>query len=451
MTGPRRNEVDVVIIGGGPAGSVLACLLVQAGYQALVLERDIHPRDHVGESLTPSTNPVFERIGFLEKIEDAGFVHKPGACWTSPRAPVGKFLAIRLGEFPPPGATQFYTYNVERDIFDAMLLRHASEAGAKVVQGARVQEVIFDGERAVGVRARITEGWERDIFARFVVDASGRRCVLASQLGLKKKDPLFNQVGIYSWFKDVEPHPPGYEGMLFLHFLDLERAWAWQIPMRNGVSSIGVVTDKANFRRPGVTNEEFFDSLMQRNATLSHNMRNAKRVRPFSVEGDYSYRIERLAGEGWLLIGDALRFVDPVFSTGVDVASYSALYAFETIEQVLNGHEEKDAFAEYERRIGDGVGAWYDLIALFYKLQNLFTAFAVNPRYREKVVRILQGNLYIPDSVERAREIIAMMERSYEKIMGDATNLLRPGALSPELRRPRPSSEGEARLAASPR
>lgn len=449
MTGTRKDDFDVVIIGGGPAGSVLACLLVQAGYRVLVLERDVHPRDHVGESLTPSTNPIFKRIGFLEKMEDAGFVHKPGACWTAPRAPVGKFLAIRLGEFPPPGATQFYTYNVERDVFDAMLLRHASEVGAKVVQGARVHEVLFSGERAVGVRARVTEGWEHDVFARFVVDASGRRCVLASQLGFKKKDPLFNQVGIYSWFRDVEPHPPGYEGMLFLHFLDLERAWAWQIPMRNGVSSVGVVMDKSDFRRPGVTNEQFFASLIERNASLRHNMRHATRVRPFSVEGDYSYKVEKLAGEGWLLIGDALRFVDPVFSTGVDVASYSALYAFETIDQVLNGHDEKEAFGEYEHRIGDGVDAWYDLIALFYKLQNLFTAFAVNPRYREKVVRILQGNLYIPESVERAREIIAMMERSYDQIMRDTTNLLRPGALSPD-RRGSSLPGDEAHLAAIP-
>jgi 1H-pyrrole-2-carbonyl-[peptidyl-carrier protein] chlorinase len=188
MTGVPKNDFDVVIIGGGPAGSVLASLLAQAGYRALVLERDIHPRDHVGESLTPSTNPIFKRIGFLEKMEDTGFVHKPGACWTAPRAPVGKFLAIRLGEFPPPGATQFYTYNVERDVFDAMLLRHASELGAKVVQGARAQEVLFDDDgRAVGVRARVTDGWERDIFARFVVDASGRRCVLASNSGTRRR------------------------------------------------------------------------------------------------------------------------------------------------------------------------------------------------------------------------------------------------------------------------
>jgi flavin-dependent dehydrogenase len=428
----HQVDFDVIVIGGGPAGSVLACLLSQGGYRCLVLERDIHPRDHVGESLTPSSNPIFARIGFLDKMEDAGFVHKPGACWTAPKSPVGKFVAIRLGEFPPPGATQLYTYNVERDIFDTMLIRHAHESGAKVLQGVGVQKVLFDGDRAVGVQAKAADGWSRDLFARIIVDASGRRCLLANQLNLRKSDPQFNQFGIYSWFKGVEPNPPGYEGFLFLHFLGLERAWAWQIPMRNGVCSVGMVTDKADFKQSGTTREDYFESLVRRSRTLTYNMRRAERIRPWWLEGDYSYKIDRLTGDGWLLVGDALRFVDPIFSTGVDVATYSASYAFDAIAGALNGTEERRAFLEYEDRVTGGVDAWYDLIALFYKLQNLFTLFAIKRDYREKVVRILQGNLYIPESLERAREMISLMEETYDRIMAQPTNLLRPWALTPE-------------------
>ena len=422
-------DLDVIIIGGGPGGATLASLLAMGGYRALVVEKDIHPRDHVGESITPSTNPIFKRIGFLEKMEDAGFVHKPGACWTAARSPAGKFVAIRLGEFPPPDATQLYTYNVERDVFDAMLLRHAHELGAKVLQGVTAQHVIFEEGRAVGVRVKVTDGWERDLRAKFVIDASGRRCLIANQLHLKRKDPIFNQFGIYSWFKGVEPNPPGYEGFLFLHFLGLERCWAWQIPMRNGICSVGVVTDKADFKKSGRTEEEFFDSLVRRSKPLSHNMRNAERIRPWWIEGDYSYKIDQLAGPGWMLIGDALRFVDPIFSTGVDVATYSATFAYEAIEATLNGAPEHEVLDAYSRRVGEGVDEWYDLIALFYKLQNLFTIFAVRKRFREKVVRILQGNLYMPESLQRAREMIQIMEESYERIMSDPTNLLRPGAM----------------------
>jgi FADH2 O2-dependent halogenase len=164
-------------------------------------------------------------------------------------------------------------------------------------------------------------------------------------------------------------------------------------------------------------------------------MRNARRVKPWWIEGDYSYKIDTFAGNGWMLIGDALRFVDPIFSTGVDVASYSAMYAFEAIDAAFKGEDEQRMFKEYEKRVGDGVDAWYDLISLFYKLQNLFTVFAVKKRFRERVVRILQGNLYMPESLERAREMIAIMQESYEKVAADPANLLRPGALDREASR----------------
>jgi flavin-dependent dehydrogenase len=443
----KRCQFDVIIIGGGPAGSVLASLLAQGGHRAMVLERDIHPRDHVGESLTPSTNFIFKRIGFLEKMEDAGFVHKPGAAWTAPRSPVGKFVSISLGEFPPPGAFQCYTYNVERDVFDALLLRHAHESGAKVLQGVSVQKVLFSGDRAVGVRARAADGWERDLRSRFVIDASGRSCILATQLGLKVRDSAFNQLGMYSWFKGVEAGPPGTEGMLFLHFLGLEKGWAWQIPLRNGIWSVGIVTDRADFKKAGTSHDDFFADMVLRNRSFQHHMRNARRVRPWWTEGDYTYSITKLVGKGWLLIGDALRFVDPIFSTGVDVACYSAQYAFEAIDAVFKGEDEGRALAAFEDRVSDGVQTWYDLIALFYKLQNLFTFFATKKEYREAVVRILQGNLYQPETLQRAQEMIAIMEDSYQKVMADPSNLLRPWALAPKgttARAPETNSPGEA-------
>ena len=178
MSEDDRLHWDVIVIGGGPAAATIGSLLARDGYSVILLERDIHPRDHVGESLTPSTNLIFERMGFQEKMEDAGFVHKPGAAWTSPRAPLGTFFSIRLAEFPMPGAKQPYTYNIERDEFDTLLLRHAHDQGAKVLQGVNVQRVLFDGQRAVGVRARVVEGWEQDLFAKVVVDASFERNLL---------------------------------------------------------------------------------------------------------------------------------------------------------------------------------------------------------------------------------------------------------------------------------
>lgn len=418
-------DTDVVIVGGGPAGSVLACMLADAGHRVLVIERDIHPREHVGESLTPASNRIWHDIGFRSKIEDAGFVHKPGTAWTAPRSAVGQYFSLRLTDFPTEDTpAPFHTYNVERDVFDAMLLRHASEKGARVLQGVRVTKVLFDGDRAVGVRAQVDDGWERDISARFVVDASGRRCVLGSALGLKTHDPKFHQFGVYSWFTGLAPVPPPTEGMIFLHFLGLERAWVWQIPLRNGITSVGVVTERTDFTA-GQDNAQFFASMIDKNRTLRHSMRGARQIRPFRVEADYSYQLSQLTGKGWLVVGDALRFVDPIFSTGMDVAAFSGLHAFGAIDGLLRGGDEGRLLADYERTVTSGVSVYYDLISMFYRLQNLFTFYASKEASKETVIRILQGNPYAPGSQRRARAMIELMEESRARIQANPDHLLR--------------------------
>jgi flavin-dependent dehydrogenase len=435
VTTNGQLDADVIVIGGGPAGSALGTLLARDGFRVIVLERDIHPRDHVGESLTPSTNLVFQRLGFLDKMNDAGFVHKPGTGWNAPRSTLWKFVEIWLFEYPIPGAPQPYTYNVERDAMDTMLLRHAHESGAKVLQGVRVQKVLFEEGRAVGVRAQVLDGWERDLRARYVVDASGRRCFLATQLKMKRKDPSFNQFCIYSWFEGVKQPPARLEGFTLFYFLGLNQGWSWHIPLRDGRASMGVVVDKEDFQKTGKSHEEFFYSLVSRSRTFTDAMKGAERVRPWWIEGDYSYTIERFAGPGWLLIGDALRFVDPIFSSGVDVALFSSLYAYETLVRALRTGQEEKAFEEYQRRLETGVDVWYDLISTFYRLQNLLTWWAVSPWRREQIVRTLQGNPYIPETQDRARVLLAEMERAYQTVLRTPNSLLRPWAMDPDMDR----------------
>src|SRR5438552_6268783 len=196
-------DADVIIIGGGPAGATLGTLLGQNGRDVLIIEKDIHPRDHVGESLVPSTNLVFHRIGFLDKLDDAGFIHKPGTGWNGPRSPVWKFVEIPLFEVPIEGNPQPYTYHVERDAMDTLLLRHAKDNGARVLQGVKVTDVLFEDGRAVGVRAQVSDGWERDLRAKVVVDASGRRCFMAKKLKYMHKDRSFNQFCVYTCVTNV--------------------------------------------------------------------------------------------------------------------------------------------------------------------------------------------------------------------------------------------------------
>jgi FADH2 O2-dependent halogenase len=429
--GAATPDFDVVIIGGGPGGATLGTLLAIDGYRVLIVEKDIHPRDHVGESMVPANNFIMNRMGFLPKMEEAGFVHKEGVAWTAPRGPIWNVVCIRTADFPPPDAVQTYSYNVERDLFDSLLLRHAHEKGAKVLQGVSVKQVLMDGDRAVGVRISPLDGIEQDVSAKVVVDASGRRCLLSTQLKVHRvKDAELNQYSIWTWFRDVESAPPGYEGMVIFHFLDLERAWGWQIPLRNGISSIGVVTAKEDFQKSGKTPEEFFDGLVGRSRTFRHAMQDAKRIRPWVIEADYSYQVERVAGPGWLLVGDAMRFVDPIFSSGMDVALYSASFAHKAIVDSWNGTDEQEAFDEYARTVNSGVDIWYETTDIFYRLQALCGRYATDLRYKEDIARSLQGNPYSPINRERSVRLLAEMQGTYEEVMADPDNLLRPGALS---------------------
>lgn len=426
------NDADVIIIGGGPAAATLGTLLAGDGHKVIILEKDIHPREHVGESLTPSTNLVFDRIGFMDKMDEAGFIHKPGTGWNAPQSPLWKFLEIWLFEYPLPGTPRSYTYNVERDVMDTMLLRHAYDAGVKVLQGVSVRNVIFSDGRAVGVRAKVTDGWERDLYAKIVVDASGRRALLAKQLDDWEKDENFNQFAIYSWFRGVKEPPEKLKGFTLFYFIGLNQAWSWHIPLRNGLASMGVVVDKQDFQKSGKSHEEFFASLVRRNRTFTDAMRDAEQVRPFWIEADYSYKIKRFAGPGWLLVGDALRFVDPIFSSGVDVALFSSLFAYEAITEAWRTGKEESVFAGYQHRVETGVDVWYDLIQTFYKLQNLVSRFATKPYWREQIVRTLQGNPYLPETQARARRLLSAMNEAYERVIADPNNLMRPWSFYPE-------------------
>src|SRR6266511_3591963 len=263
-------------------------------------------------------------------------------------------------------------------------------------------------------------------------EASGRRCFLAKQLGLKRKYAVFNQYAIWSWFRRLGPEPEGHSGYVFFHFLGLERAWAWQIPLRHGITSVGGVTDKRDFQKSGKSHEEFFDGLVVRNPTFELTMREAERVRPWYIEADYSYQMETGAGPGWLLIGDAFRFVDPILSSGVDGALHSAELAYEAITASWRGTDETEAFAVYERNVNEGVDSWYDTVDLFYKLQQLFGRFATDRRYAADVARALQGNPYDPVNRERTRRLLDRMWEAYEGVMADPQNLLRAGALDPK-------------------
>jgi flavin-dependent dehydrogenase len=444
------HDYDAIIIGGGPAGSALGTFLAKDGHRVLILERDIHPRDHVGESLVPSTNLVFDRMGVLPRIRDAGFVPKPGSAWNSPRSALWKFIEVWLFSVDIAENPQPFTYHVERDVLDTILLRHAHDSGARVLQGVKARNVIFEDGRAVGVKAEALDGWERDIRARVVVDASGRRCFLATQLGMKRKDPNFNQFCIYSWFRGVKPPPERLRGFGLFYFLGLPKGWGWHFQLRDDKWSMGVVVDKDDFARAGSSPGEFFNSMVRRNRTFAYAMQGAERIRPWWIEGDYSYKVDRFAGPGWILAGDALRFVDPIFSSGVDVALYSSMYAHQAITEAWRTGDEAAAFDRFQHQVTDGVDVWYDMIDAFYRLQNLLSWYAIRRSWKEKLTRALQGNPYDTETQRSSRTLLEAMNASYERVMADPNNLLRPWSFDEMLRNHTQWLGGEAQFLPCP-
>lgn len=412
---------DVIIIGGGPAGSAIGSLLSIAGIKNVILESANHPRQHVGESMVTSSTRVFKEIGFLPIMEREGFIHKYGASW---HAPNGKEFAIEFREFPQEGVDQEYTYHVDRSKFDLLMLKHAESLGSKVYQGVHVKKALFEGSQAVGVRAAIDDH-ELDLFAKVIVDATGRNTLLGNQLKLKVKDPIFNQYAVHAWFSNVD-RGEDFQTADFIHiyFLNIERGWVWQIPINEELTSVGVVADRNVLKGSHNDIESYFFGHINSNPDLLRAMAPAKRINEFKTEGDYSYSLSKFCGDGFVCIGDAARFVDPIFSSGVSVALYSATYASERIKLALETGDFSEAmFKPYEEKVRGGVGVWYEFIRLYYKLLPLFTHFIQSKTHRIEVLRLLQGEVYDRNQVpvlDAMRKYIESVEKSDNHLMKQA-------------------------------
>ncbi len=411
---------DVIIIGGGPAGAAMGAYLSKAGISNLIIEKAVHPRPHVGESMVPASTKVFLELDFLQVMEREGFVHKFGASW---HAPNGKEFSIAFPELPQPGVDQDYTYHVDRSKFDLLLLKHAESLGSKVMQGVTVKEVLFDADQAKGVRVAV-DGIEVDLPCKFVVDASGRNTLIGNQLKLKVKDPIFNQYAVHAWYEGVERSKQGNTlDFIHIYFLPIERGWVWQIPITDTITSMGVVADKNVLKDFHHDLEAYFQMGMQSNPDLIYAMRNAVRVNEFKTEGDYSYKMSSFIGNGYVCIGDAVRFVDPIFSSGVSVALYSAKFASERIRVAFETGDFSAAVLQpYDDKLRSGVNVWYEFIRLYYKLLPLFTHFIQSKAHRVEVHRLLQGDVYERGEVgvlDAMRKYIESVEKSERHLLKD--------------------------------
>jgi FADH2 O2-dependent halogenase len=436
-------DFDVAIIGGGPGGASLGAYLAMAGVRCVVFEGELFPRPHVGESLVPSSNRVFQDLDFIDAMEANRFPRKFGAVWTAAATP--RFFEhdfegmtadhqadIDFADRLPPGVRQIHTYHVDRGKFDLLLLQHASELGAKVYEGVTVRGVDFSDPRCATVHYTIGHK-EVGTRVRMVADASGRKTLLARQLKWRIPDSVFDQYAIHTWFQDFDRKSLAYRGSIenyiFVHFLPLTNTWMWQIPITETVTSFGVVTQKKHFPKTREEREAFFWECVATRPDLHDALRASTQIRPFKEEGDYSYACTQLAGDRLVLVGDAGRFVDPIFSTGVSIALNSSRFASRDIVRALEtGCFGRDSFSTFETTMKRGTRNWYRFITVYYRLNLLFTAFVTDPRYKLDVLKLLQGDVYDEDEPEvltRMRSVVTEVERNprhvWHRLLGDLT------------------------------
>ena len=443
-----KPNFDVGIIGGGPAGSSLAAYLAKAGVSCVVFERELFPRPHVGESLVPSSTRVFKELDFLDQMEEARFPRKYGAVWTANEQARAYDVEweglspdchaeVRFDEREQPGVDKNHTYHVDRGKFDLLLLQHANKLGAAVYEGVKVNGVDFSTEHPT---VRFAMGRkEMAVNVRMVADASGRHTVLGNQLKLKVKDPVFDQYAIHTWFGDYDRKALAksdlHRDYIYIHFLPLSNSWMWQIPITDEITSIGVVTQKKSFAGSKQDREKFFWECLGSRPILNDALRRAQQLRPFKEEGDYSYAMSRICGDRFVLVGDAGRFVDPIFSTGVSIALNSSRFAQRDILRALEQNDfSRASFREFEETIGRGTKNWYDFISVYYRLNVLFTYFITDRRYRLDVLKLLQGDVYDdaqPPVLDKMRSMVAQVENNPKHIWHNLLNGLTSDAFRP--------------------
>lgn len=444
-----RFDFDIGIIGGGPAGSATAAYLAKAGLSCVIFERELFPRPHVGESLVPSSTRVFKEIGFLEQMDQAGFPRKYGAAWTSSeKSPVYTHsfeglepdccAGIRFEEREQPGVDRNYTFHVDRGKFDLMLLQHAHQLGATVYEGVQVQSVDFSEPGQPHIHFAVGKQ-NAQTNVRLVVDASGRRTLLGNQLKLRIQDPVFDQYALHTWFEGYDRSILAIDqsqmDFIFIHFLPLTNTWVWQIPITESITSIGVVTQKKHFAKSKQERQAFFWDCLQSRPELAAGLRAAQQIRPLKDEGDYSYAMKQICGDNFLLVGDAARFVDPIFSTGVSIALNSARFASRDILQAAEtGDFRKERFDTFEATLRRGTKNWYEFISVYYRLNVLFTAFIQDKRYRLDVIKLLQGDVYDvdePEVLKQMKNIVSQVEQDekhiWHRYLGELTaNAFKP-------------------------
>jgi FADH2-dependent halogenase len=354
------DTYDALIIGGGPGGCSVATYLARAGKHVLVLEKEIFPRFHIGESLLPYNAAIFRELGVWDTLAAAGFPKKVGAQFHLSNGTLSTRFIFREGRF----TREPEVFQVERAKFDHILLKHARASSADVREGWTVQKTSSEPDR-VTLDATDAHGVKHQFIGKFLVDASGRANLTGNQEGLRVIHPRLKKLAVFGHFTGVQ-HDPGDSGGDTVIFR-LENKWFWLIPISAEKTSVGLVLDKDEFAQSGGKPTEIFQRWLDATAPLKDRMTNARLVGEMQTTTDFSYYNRRLVGQRLLRVGDAAGFMDPIFSAGVFLAMWSGKLAAEVIQQSLIRNDDGARRAvRYEKRVTHGMNFYWRMVENYY-------------------------------------------------------------------------------------
>jgi flavin-dependent dehydrogenase len=387
-----QQECDVVVVGGGPAGSTAATLLAERGHKVVLLEKESHPRFHIGESLLPANMPLFEKLGVADAINAIG-MEKWGATFVSPWH--DHTAGFRFADATDPSIPM--AYQVRRSEFDEILFRRAAAAGAEAYENTRVREFeLGDAKTPPTVKAERSDGTLMEWRAKFIVDASGRDTLIGNRLKIKRRNPDHNSSAMYGHFRNARRDCGDLEGNIIIFWFD--HGWFWFIPLKDGMTSVGAVVWPYYMKNRDKPVREYFLETIGLCPQLKERLAAAELTAEPTATGNYSYHCERCQGDNFVMLGDAYTFIDPVFSSGVMLAMNSGFAGTEVVHARLAGDAAAETKARerfnFVMREGPKQFSWFIYRVTNPTLREMFMAPSDKFDMKKALLSVLAGDVF---------------------------------------------------------